>query len=218
MDLPADDDGPDFGEIVQYGNELEPLPELNTPSPQENTAESPQEDTEDTLPSLCCRKNCFSMMARCARTRETLRAMGHPAQQQWIMNRVAEMRVDGNTKWALLNERVCFRGWCSLLGLGKTRVLNLARGVAEGRPTPAMDGRTWSPGRPPEESNACDAHLEWLYQVVAEPLADVPREPRALLDEDDQKDGEQGKDRTGGQIRTSDNEVDSYPPSLGPSV
>ena len=50
MDLPADDDGPDFGEIVQYGNELEPLPELNTPSPQENTAESPQEDTEDTLP------------------------------------------------------------------------------------------------------------------------------------------------------------------------
>ncbi len=75
-------------------------------------------------------------------------------------------------QWQVAGRRVCARGWRALLGVGSKRVTKLQRAVVEGKPL--LDGRRYNKGRPCQQSLHCHAFLEWLYQCVAEPLADTP--------------------------------------------
>ena len=76
--------------------------------------------------------------------------------------------------WVLAGCRVCFRGWCALLSVGRERVTQIRLAVQKGeRPTNWTDQRGFNKGRDPAAHRKVDAFLEFAYQHIAEPMADA---------------------------------------------
>lgn len=98
----------------------------------------------------------------------------------------------------LVGFRTCVAGWCSLLGIGKSRVKQVREAVQAGvRPTPPEDQRKYNQGRDANAFRKVDAFLEFAYQNIAEPLADaqatttvdLTNEGNVILPSDDEDSG-----------------------------
>ena len=84
----------------------------------------------------------------------------------------SQRRPDGF--WRLGGRPVCFASFCALLGVGQGRVRTVLASVEKGnQPCPSEDQRIYNKGRDPVASRNVDAFLEFAYQHLAEPLADV---------------------------------------------
>ena len=105
----------------------------------------------------------------------------HEKQNAMLFNMIRGIVSTSSDKeshdWFLLGRPVCREGFASLLGVSSQRVSRLFASVKSGMDVPPMDGRRHNTGRPPEARYCVDAFLHYLWEFVAEPLAETDDPP-----------------------------------------
>ena len=116
--------------------------------------------------------------------RSRLKECNYDEQQQLLTQfLVAHKALDGWTpaaaaatertkmQWRLGEHNVCFKGLASCLGVGTDRLRSIHTAINENRVAP-VDSRHSNKGRDADIAMGLNAWLEWVYQNLAEPLAE----------------------------------------------
>ena len=133
----------------------------------------------------CCNLDCkkFMEVPEAVNMRNRLKEGNHDEQQQLLAQfLVARKALDGwtiagaatertKTQWRLGENNVCFKGLALCLGIDKDRLRSIHTAIKENRAVP-VDNRHSNKGRDAECAMAVNAWLEWVYQNLAEPLAE----------------------------------------------
>ena len=65
------------------------------------------------------------------------------------------MATRSRTTWRIFGQVVCFRAWCSLHGVGNSRMNRILQAVADGRDEPFEDARTAVSPREQVQTDLC---------------------------------------------------------------
>ncbi len=167
-----DDSGSDIA--LGPGEEAPPSPALLVPdsaSEKNLTLSNPTKSEQPSDSGACCGSVA-------SRTRvETLRLNFHSwdreKQNQWLFSVLLSGAKDADG-WDLEGLRHRNRrAWCRTLGVAIGRVARLQKAIASGCRVPPVDGGVLSCRvYPQSELSKAHAYCRWLYEAVAEPLAE----------------------------------------------
>ena len=75
--------------------------------------------------------------------------------------------------WNVAGHKVCYKAWLTIMGVGNNRVRNITQSDQMGKLAPERDLQKDRDARDAPAAAQVDAFLEYMYQNLAEPLADM---------------------------------------------
>lgn len=134
----------------------------------------------------CCHKACVQLLCQDHEQSSAVddfqahaAAMSSTDRRNFFFEILRRMSVDSKTgvvgpvrHWSFKGIPVCFEGWMILCDISKTMVHSLLQAIRGGAVTAPPDGRMLRKIRQKPAAESVHTWMEWVYENVAEPLAE----------------------------------------------
>ena len=188
--LSSDDELPDDDSCMESDDDEVALPSDDSAA-DDNMRHKAGQETQR-FAGQCCKKCCMQradLVGLACKQKASIHAGSHAEGDAFLMNLIGstcQISTNGSVTWKIGAHIICRSAWITLHGLSRARVGKIVKALLTTR-VPPEDRRKYN-GNTGERKNpsiTCHAFFTWMYEHMAEPLAEDIRDDAYLDDADD---------------------------------